>query len=70
MIPLSAYYSPGLVAADADMAMKYAQIVPSAMEEFMSYGADLTNLIDGAFEMGPADGSTVGGTLVPALIRS
>ncbi|MBP3701668.1 MAG: FAD-dependent oxidoreductase, partial [Lachnospiraceae bacterium] len=59
---------PRLVATAPDMAMKYAEIVPPTLENYMTYGADLTNLIDGMFEMGPADGSTVGGTLVPALI--
>lgn len=49
-------------------AQRMVDLTPVMMEDLMSYGADLSNLIDGLFQMGPADGSTIGGIVIPAMV--
>lgn len=51
-----------------EMAEKFLKIIPETLEDYMAWGADLSNLINGTDQMGPADGSTVGSTLLPAII--
>lgn len=52
-----------------DAVQSYVDLVPETLDGLAASGADLSRIIDGMMELGPADGGTIGSQIVPAVVK-